>query len=188
MAAPIRSLRVEGLFGYLNHDIHFRTQGVTILSGPNGSGKTHVLKILRALVALDLYGLLEYPFTSATLLLANHRALRVTQLEEGALLVEASAGEDEQLGQATLSTAELPDPKALEVPPWVERSGPDEWFDSRYQRFITDQEVVRHYSRHQVLPSLIEAHEWLGEFQTNRKRFQGRTNQLRLRAEPIFVL
>lgn len=47
----LTSIKIEKLFDIFDYDIEFKKEGVTILTGPNGYGKTTVLKILDALAA-----------------------------------------------------------------------------------------------------------------------------------------
>jgi predicted ATP-binding protein involved in virulence len=45
----LTSIKIEKLFDIFDYDIKFKKEGITILTGPNGYGKTTVLKILDAL-------------------------------------------------------------------------------------------------------------------------------------------
>lgn len=45
----LTSIRIEKLFDIFDYNIEFKEEGITILTGPNGYGKTTVLKILDAL-------------------------------------------------------------------------------------------------------------------------------------------
>ena len=42
----ITEVKVDGLFGIFNHEIPFRDEGVTIVHGLNGFGKTTILRII----------------------------------------------------------------------------------------------------------------------------------------------
>ena len=44
----LTSIKIEKLFNIFDYDIEFKKEGITILTGPNGYGKTTVLKILDA--------------------------------------------------------------------------------------------------------------------------------------------
>jgi ABC-type transport system involved in cytochrome c biogenesis ATPase subunit len=164
LPATIKTLRVEGLFGYLDHEIDFRSEGVTILTGPNGSGKTHVLKILRALVGLDLLGLVDYPFSAATLTLSDGNRLAVKRLPDGDLTVSGSGRRRTTHGPVVLPAAQVADVRDIDTPPWIERVGADEWFDSQQGEFLTTAALARRYGSRDVLPSLVEANPWLTDF------------------------
>jgi energy-coupling factor transporter ATP-binding protein EcfA2 len=160
LPAPITSLRVESLFGYIDHDIHLRRDGVTILTGPNGSGKTHVLKILRAMVALDLASLLEFPFARAMLTFRDGKRFAVTR-EEGALVLDAWNRDRPILADVRLVAAELTDPRKIETPPWIDRIGADEWFDSQQGEYLSSRDLIRRYGRPGTPSNVVEEHPWL---------------------------
>ncbi len=45
----IKNLYIENLFGRFNYNIALKTNGITIITGPNGFGKSTILKIINAL-------------------------------------------------------------------------------------------------------------------------------------------
>lgn len=45
----IMKMKIEKLFGRFNYDIEFKARGVTIITGPNGYGKSTILKCLEVL-------------------------------------------------------------------------------------------------------------------------------------------
>ena len=47
----LTGIKIEKLFDIFDYDIEFKKEGITILTGPNGYGKTTVLKILDALAS-----------------------------------------------------------------------------------------------------------------------------------------
>ena len=58
----LRSIEVEGLFGVYHHRIDLKRDGVTLLHGPNGVGKTSVLKMTDALLTGRLGYFHRVPF------------------------------------------------------------------------------------------------------------------------------
>ena len=59
----IRRIIIEGLFGLFNHDIPFKTDDrVTIIHGPNGVGKTTILKLIADLFAKRFQSLRACPY------------------------------------------------------------------------------------------------------------------------------
>lgn len=63
----VRKVRVEGLFGELDHEFQFDPQtDNVILIGPNGVGKTKLLGLLRSLINLEISTLLAEPFREIT--------------------------------------------------------------------------------------------------------------------------
>ena len=53
----IKRIEIKGLFGFLNYDIELSGQGIDVLTGPNGSGKTTILRLVMAVLEQDLEGL-----------------------------------------------------------------------------------------------------------------------------------
>jgi ABC-type transport system involved in cytochrome c biogenesis ATPase subunit len=78
----IRQFVVKGLFdSALTHEIEFSKDGrVTIIAGPNGVGKTHILRIIHAILGLQAATLLRMPFQMARLKFADGRSLTVSRL------------------------------------------------------------------------------------------------------------
>ncbi|MCB1193136.1 MAG: AAA family ATPase [Leptospiraceae bacterium] len=53
----IQSIKIEGLFNKFNYDIKLKEEGLTILTGPNGYGKTTILKVLYSIASRQLYSI-----------------------------------------------------------------------------------------------------------------------------------
>lgn len=59
----ISSVKISGLFGYFNHDIRLKAKDrITIIHGPNGVGKTTILRLLQDLFTLRLHAIRRIPF------------------------------------------------------------------------------------------------------------------------------
>lgn len=57
-------IQIKGLFGHFNYDINLAEGGMTILTGPNGFGKSTIIKCIRALRNSDVEFFMELEFTS----------------------------------------------------------------------------------------------------------------------------
>lgn len=80
MASQPKSMVVTGLFGYMDIAIAMHPKDrITILTGPNGSGKTTILRILHSMVALDWASLSQIPFREARIEFVNGTKLVVSQ-------------------------------------------------------------------------------------------------------------
>jgi predicted ATPase len=64
-------MAVQGLFDRSDVSIDFAPEGITMLYGSNGAGKSTVLRILRAALAADNDGLLQEPFRELSLTFAG---------------------------------------------------------------------------------------------------------------------
>lgn len=164
MVPEIKHLDVEGLFGRLSQSMSLDKRPATILTGPNGSGKTHVLKILRCMLALDFAKLRDLPFQSATLSYQDGRSLKVTRkvTKNGRPTLSVTG----YAGKKSLGTQPYDDEPNSEIarhsPPWLRNVGPNEWFDEEVEEFFTTDEVIRRYEIHSP-PNFAPA--WLPQFQ-----------------------
>jgi ABC-type transport system involved in cytochrome c biogenesis ATPase subunit len=159
--------QVEKLFGYLSHDVALRVDAPTLLTGPNGSGKTHVLKLLAASAGLDLPGLFAVRFERLTLTFTPELALVVEQSvpDEEVLLVltgrrRGAAPCVAEIQQAT----DMPPLRARDIPPWVQRLGGRNWYDSKTEETISTFELRRRYLGHSLRDEALSAHPWLKNF------------------------
>ena len=74
----ISSVSVVGLFGLFNHKINLRTkERITILHGPNGVGKTTILRMLKALCSFEFNNLAKFDFSKFTVGFKDGRELSI---------------------------------------------------------------------------------------------------------------
>lgn len=161
-------LSVIGLFGHLNHDVKIRgEERITVLTGPNASGKTHLLKILAGIVGLDFPSLAPLPFREATVTYDDAKSLtvrRTTDDGSGILLVGRQRGR--RPNEGSLRPLDLPDESDL--PDYIEKVGPNLWVDIRDGERIS-KEILE--SRFDVRPGLTpdqacEELPWLTAFKS----------------------
>lgn len=67
MANVVRRVVIEGLYDNYNYDITFHKDGVTLITAPNGYGKTTVLNIIKNALELDFFYFYELLFKHITL-------------------------------------------------------------------------------------------------------------------------
>ena len=68
----IKKLQIKNLFGQFNYTLTFKKTGINIITGPNGFGKSTILKIIESIVEKDLYELCQYPFESLEATTTNY--------------------------------------------------------------------------------------------------------------------
>ncbi|GIJ75978.1 AAA domain-containing protein [Micromonospora phaseoli] len=107
----IRKFVVGGLFdSALTHEIDFSNDGrVTIIAGPNGVGKTHILRLIHAILGLQTVTLTRMPFHNAQLKFADGRSLIVRRVtgdhpRESRIVMEGYGPRGGKLGVAEFST------------------------------------------------------------------------------------
>lgn len=80
--AKIIGVKVTGLLGQFNHVVNFPADSpFVILHGPNGVGKTHILRILNAVLSGELWRLRRIPFHTARLSFEDGSWIGVTRTE-----------------------------------------------------------------------------------------------------------
>jgi len=89
----IAEFYVEHLYGLYNHQINFdHPEGISILHGPNGVGKTAVLKCINYIFSSNFEELVKIPFNKVSITLSNAMRILVTQLK-----VTSSGGTGKEL-------------------------------------------------------------------------------------------
>lgn len=77
----IAKLAILGLFGLFNHHVPFRTKDrITIIHGPNGVGKTTVLKLLLAVFSKRFNVLHQTPFERMEIHFSDDRVLSIVRV------------------------------------------------------------------------------------------------------------
>ena len=71
----IKELKIKGLFEQFNYKITFKDDGITIITGPNGYGKSTILRIIDALANESLYELVQFPFSELLVVLDDDEML-----------------------------------------------------------------------------------------------------------------
>ncbi|MER8155850.1 AAA family ATPase [Streptomyces sp. NPDC094472] len=164
----IEAVKIEGLFGYIRHDVKFsKPEPVTIISGPNGIGKTHFLRLLHAVIKLDLHTLSSVDFRLIEVRYAGKWILKVRQMRNpGGRVVFRFSGKKprirsyQHLDIAYDNTGD----EGSDSPDWMVRLPDGNLFDTRLERVMSVEQVKRYGLP--TAPSTIEytRDTWLEEF------------------------
>ena len=146
----IKSLKITNLFGAFNYDIQFRDEGITIITGPNGFGKSTILNIIETIAEKDLYELCQFSFERITVITTNEK-IEIEKRENGVVVNDCYL---EFFSQRIMDNWRRR--KGL---PFIERIGPETFLDVRYDRVITLKEyaaLVKQYnSENDIVDKLI---------------------------------
>ena len=163
----IKEIEIQSLFGYLNHKIPLKNDDrITIIHGPNGVGKTTILRLVSDLFKRQFLSLFVTPFDRIVIRFKPKGSLTVIRTKE-----KKQKDPDSvklkltyQLGKKrTEHTMSFPaverilrkfPTRLLEINiDNIERIGPSEWYDERTDRRISLAEVILSYGH--LLPSAI---------------------------------
>ncbi|WPF80720.1 ATP-binding protein [Sanguibacter sp. 4.1] len=162
------TLEIEGLFGQVSHKIAIAKGGpVTIIAGPNGCGKTHALKLLRAVLAVDFNDLLSMPFNKIRVALSNGSIVSAERREDGGTvyLDFEMRGPSGVIERFSVNSDEFDFDESDDLPPWMHRQANGRWYDARVERYLSAREIERRYgvsvSTGTQRQNLIDQHEIL---------------------------
>ena len=181
MTTGVREVEVRGLFGLFDHRIPVGPEGLTIVHGPNGSGKTMILRIIHFLCSGNYEGLRELPFDSAVITLdsgmkvvatravakkAPERGRAAPRRSRWELTLSGAAPDGQRLGSWAIPRTDVRRRREagyeaasyLEVAlPHLQRLSAAEWFDNLSAETLSALDVLSRYG--EELPP--EAREFL---------------------------
>ncbi|MBQ4775293.1 AAA family ATPase [Pectobacterium versatile] len=146
-------LSINGLFGHFNHVIPFKNDDVTIITAPNGYGKTIALKIIDAIFNKRNVFLSNLQFNSISLV-TDKDTLIIKKQDLDSLKFEAnliSRGEGEEpyvFSYDKHSRRAMRSPSSLieNYLPFFKRIAPDRWIDTRTSAVFTRDEIFETHS------------------------------------------
>ena len=164
-----RTLLVRGLFGSIDHEIMLNQESrVTILAGPNGCGKTHVLKLYRALLGLDIPSLMSSPYSSVKVALTNGYEISANRLDAADAIRSDLQGITAQriTHHIAFNSAEMPtEATEDDLPGYLHQTPDGRWFDNRIQRYISPRLIEQRYNvqvgTEHSRRKMLSEHSWL---------------------------
>jgi predicted ATPase len=154
----IRQIRVEGLFGLYDHCINLNLdERVTVLHGPNGVGKTVMLKMVDALLDGRFGFFSRLPFSHFVLLFTDGTEIRLEPVDRTSgreklrkfKLSLAPQGERRELHQDEVSIDQDMTLQAQQLAHhlhWLTRIDDNLWLDHRMNEELNAESVMRRYA------------------------------------------
>lgn len=167
---------IKGLFGYVDHNVIFsKDSPITIISGPNGIGKTHFLRLLYAFTTLDLKTLTSVEFEQIEIYLADKSVVRLAPVRGGGEVITFKFSEKRSPRRSfkviNVPYLEIQDSEQ-EVPSYVVQLPDGGWYDTRFDRPVTTQGALRRFGISATPNALAYFKDsWLGEFFQRPSRF-----------------
>lgn len=149
----LTSIKIEKLFDIFDYDIEFKEEGITILTGPNGYGKTTVLKILDALALQNGFFFIRLLFKRITLRLSNGNTITLDKQGHNEILITTDKSKLVRWNHKSLD-------KTLRHIPYFRQIDENNWIDMRTDEIYNTDSLLQKIS--------FEFPELMDEFQTSK--------------------
>lgn len=148
----VQSIRVEQLFGLYDHFVTLKSDRVTVVHGPNGVGKTVLLKLTNAFLRGRYSEIARVPFEVFEIKFDDNSIATIqSQVEPAAKSLQitfrtsASSPVTVKLGEESLN-AQKTAQQIEQTASWLTQIGPDEWIDIRSEDVLTAEDVIERAS------------------------------------------
>ncbi len=143
------NVKIYGLFGTFNHDIDLnQDERITILTAPNGYGKTIALKIIYSLFNNKFAFFIQLIFDKIVFSFDNNKSLEIVKkekieitLKEGNKKIASSVYPSKEI-RHTIPSHIIED----FTPPFIRRVGADRWLHELSGERLTTQEILEQYN------------------------------------------
>ncbi|RQT20169.1 AAA family ATPase [Burkholderia contaminans] len=180
----IEKLEIDQLFGRFDYSIDIASShnGISILTAPNGYGKSTILKIIQSFASGDHFYFIRERFDRIRFHLSNSLTVEIVR-----------ESEDQEKNQVTIkcgeNSAKIRDPflgpdgddrsfvvdRAL---PFLTRIGPKTWRHDRTGETFDRLSILTRYGDHPELRRRIKREEWLENIRRSLAVFSIPTNRL----------
>lgn len=136
----LTKIKIKGLFNQFNYEIELKENGLTVLTGPNGYGKTTLLKIIYAFAVKNLFFFFQLPFKTIVLTQETSE-VKLAKTEKDTLVFQWDNGEPMSYKYSDIISVLIKETKrGLENSPYESR-----WGDKRTNRFYTTENLTQQW-------------------------------------------
>lgn len=129
--AMIKSIEINNLFGRFNYHIITKSNGITIITGPNGFGKSTILRIINALSKGNLGFFTGFDFSTIVIFFEGDQKTTIKK-RKGEISID-------DVKFSSLDEDRSDDIRFLRRPPWL-LEVPGGYIDHRNDEFIPEDE------------------------------------------------
>lgn len=134
----IKEIYIEELFFRFNYKIELKEEGITILTGPNGYGKTTILKIIYAFATKNWILFFQLPFKQIVLHQEDNE-IRLFKMEPDTLEIQLGNKKPIVLKKESVIPKEV---KRLLENSIYKQIGENQWFDRRTGALYTTDNLI----------------------------------------------
>lgn len=196
MATPdtnvrIKSIKVSGLFGLYDHQVTLKDDRVTVIHGPNGVGKTVLLKLTNSFLRGRYNEIVRVPFRTFEILFDDESIARIHIDQEPNATKKVRitfdspnrASDSIELEGDSLNTQKIAQ-QIAEASPYLSQVGPDEWLDRRSDEVLSADDLVERAN--DFTPK--EVKKWAAREPKGLRELRGRINVHLIEAQRLIRL
>lgn len=149
----LRELSIKKLFGRFDYAIKLHDKGITILTGPNGYGKSTILRMINALSTAEIALFFSIEFEKISFVFSDNSTFLIEQKKN-----------DTEFPDLLINGRPFPInsliPTRAHRVPWLHRVSPTEWLDYRTRERVTKSQFIFHlFDDENILQSFVESAE-----------------------------
>jgi len=178
----IEKVEIDGLFGRFNYTIDLTGDkgGLSILTAPNGFGKSTILKIIESFSNGDFWYFLKEDFTAIRFFISGESDVEIKHKEQGKSII-ISNGEKETVIDDPFddNSDDLRSFAVERALPFLSRIGPRTWRHDSTGEILDRVEIISRYRDHPIFRRKNRREAWIEKIISSLRVFSITTNRLK---------